>query len=138
MQIYQIKLNIVTKPKSLINITKKIKDICNGSSITTGVCQLFVLHTSSSLIISENCDPDVLIDLEKFMSNLVPESGKYRHFAEGSDDMPAHIRSALTQTQISIPVQNGKLSLGRWQAVYLWEHRASSHDRNILLTSYGE
>lgn len=138
MQVFQKTLNIITKPKSLINITSQINDICRDNSITTGICQLFILHTSCSLIISENCDPDVLMDMESFMSKLVPESGDYRHCAEGSDDMPAHIRSALTQTQISIPVDNFHLKLGRWQAVYLWEHRAFSHERLISITSWGE
>ena len=137
MQIQQNILSITTKPKSLINITGQVNDICSGGAIENGICQLFVCHTSCSLIISENCDPDVLADLETFMSKLVPESGAYRHCAEGSDDMPAHIRSALTQTQISIPVHNKRLGLGRWQAVYLWEHRAFAHERNITITSLG-
>ncbi|BBA79690.1 hypothetical protein RGRSB_1229 [cyanobacterium endosymbiont of Rhopalodia gibberula] len=103
------------------------------SGIKTGLCTIFVLHTSASLVIQENADPDVLIDLSNFFTQLVPESGRYVHSTEGPDDMPAHIRSALTKTSEQIPISQGRLMLGIWQGVYLWEHRSGSHKRDIII-----
>lgn len=134
MNQYQTALRIKTTPKSLHKITAKIEAIVAESGITTGLCNIFVRHTSASLVIQENADPDVLKDLSNFFAKLVPEdSTRYIHNAEGPDDMPAHIRSALTHTSEQIPISNGRLVLGTWQGVYLWEHRQYSHQREIVI-----
>ncbi|PIR00134.1 MAG: hypothetical protein COV66_08545 [Nitrospinae bacterium CG11_big_fil_rev_8_21_14_0_20_45_15] len=121
-----------TNKKGLYDITRSCVDWAESQSCSTGLLTLFVAHTSASLLIQENADPDVLVDMERFFSKLVPENDPaYRHTAEGPDDMPAHIRSALTQTQISIPLKEGKLVLGIWQGIYLFEHRSAPHMRKI-------
>ena len=105
----------------------------------TGVLTVFVQHTSASLVIQENADPDVVRDLNDFFARLAPEDQRlYRHTVEGPDDMPAHIRAALTQTHLAIPVQEGRLALGTWQGIYLFEHRAANHRRNVVLHLIGE
>ena len=133
------KLSISTKGKGLYNSTREIKLWVTQQKFSTGLLTIFVPHTSASIIIQENADPDVLHDLTKFFQQLVPEgSANYLHRSEGLDDMPAHIRSALTQTQISIPVNSGSLSLGTWQDIYLFEHRIQPHTRKIHLHLIGE
>ena len=139
MKQYQQALRVRTQGKSLHKITHKIESYVSESGIKTGLCVVFVRHTSASLIIQENADPDVLVDLENFMAKLVPEDGRsYIHSAEGPDDMPAHIRSVLTKTTEQIPIANGRLVLGTWQGVYLWEHRQRSHNREIVVHISGE
>ena len=139
MQQANHKLSTSTKGKGLYNITREIKLWVTQQKFSTGLLTIFVPHTSASIIIQENADPDVLHDLTKFFQQLVPEgSTNYLHRSEGLDDMPAHIRSALTQTQISIPVNSGSPSLGTWQDIYLFEHRIQPHRRNILLHLIGE
>lgn len=108
------------------------------SGIKTGICHLFLRHTSASLIIQENADPDVLKDLENFLSKLVPEWENYIHNAEGPDDMPAHIRTVLTHTSEQIPIGQGRLLLGTWQGIYIWEHRQRSHSRELVVHVMGE
>jgi secondary thiamine-phosphate synthase enzyme len=130
---YQKLLRVSTNGKSLYNITPKIAEIVAESGVQTGLCTLFLRHTSASLIIQENADPDVLLDLANFMSKLVPESAKYIHDAEGSDDMPAHIRTVLTHTSEQIPINNGYLVLGTWQGIYVWEHRQQNHVRELVV-----
>ncbi|NRA63456.1 MAG: YjbQ family protein [Pseudobacteriovorax sp.] len=120
-----------TRPKSIQNISSVLEKTVAESGIKNGLLSCFVQHTSASLLIQENADPNVLRDLEAFFSKLVPESGFYHHSDEGPDDMPAHIRSVLTQTSVQIPVVAGKLTLGIWQGVYLWEHRSSPHQRRL-------
>jgi len=133
------KLSISTKGKGLYNSTREIKLWVTQQKFSTGLLTIFVPHTSASIIIQENADPDVLHDLTKFFQQLVPEgSANYLHRSEGPDDMPAHIRSALTQTQVSIPVNSGSLSLGIWQDIYLFEHRIQPHTRKIHLHLIGE
>jgi secondary thiamine-phosphate synthase enzyme len=109
-----------------------------GADVTTGLLTLFCRHTSASLLIQENADPDVRKDLEAFFAKIAPEGGLYVHDAEGPDDMPAHIRSALTQIQLSIPVESGRMQLGTWQGIYLFEHRRAPHRREIVLHLVGE
>ena len=139
MQQANHKLSTSTKGKGLYNITREIKLWVTQQKFSTGLLTIFVPHTSASIIIQENADPDVLHDLTKFFQQLVPEgSANYLHRSEGLDDMPAHIRSALTQTQISIPVNSGSLSLGTWQDIYLFEHRIHPHTRKIHLHLIGE
>lgn len=136
---YQRALRLTTQGKSLHKITHKIENYVTESGIQTGICVIFVRHTSASLIIQENADPDVLEDLANFMKKLVPEDGRsYIHSAEGADDMPAHIRSVLTHTSEQIPIAKGGLVLGIWQGIYLWEHRSRSHEREIVVHIYGE
>ena len=128
-----------TSGKGLYNITHEIKSWVILQKISTGLLTIFIPHTSASIVIQENADPDVLHDLTEFFQKLVPEVGtKYLHSSEGPDDMPAHIRSALTQTQISIPVNSGNPSLGTWQDIYLFEHRIHSHIRLVNLHLIGE
>lgn len=134
MQQYQKSLTIKTSPKNFHRITAPVEAIVAESGIKTGLCSLFVCHTSASLVIQENADPDVLTDLANFMTKLVPEdSNLYLHSTEGADDMPAHIRSVLTHTSEQIPIANGRLVLGTWQGIYLWEHRQHRHQRQIVV-----
>lgn len=131
---HQKVLKIRTAGKSLHKITREVDSVVANSGVETGLCTIFVRHTSASLVIQENADPDVLTDLANFFAKLVPEDGRsYIHSAEGSDDMPAHIRSALTRTSEQIPISNGRLVLGIWQGIYLWEHRQRSHNREIVV-----
>ncbi len=135
---YQQFLQVQTTGKSLCKITAKVQALVAESGIETGVCTLFLRHTSASLLIQENADPDVLKDLETFLSRLVPEGHNYRHDAEGPDDMPAHIRTALTHTSEYIPINRKKLLLGTWQGVYIWEHRQHGSLREIVVHITGE
>jgi secondary thiamine-phosphate synthase enzyme len=130
---YQKILRIPTQGKSLNNVTAKIESIVAQSGVETGICHLFLRHTSASLVIQENADPDVLKDLENFLAKLVPEDAYYIHSAEGSDDMPAHIRTVLTHTSEQIPIAKGELLLGTWQGIYIWEHRHRSHNRELVI-----
>ena len=130
---------IETSEKSLNDITLKIKEQVRSSNIQEGICTLFIKHTSASLIIQENADPSVLHDIENFFKKLVPENNDlYVHTAEGSDDMPAHIRSLLTNTHLSIPIINKELQLGTWQGIYLYEHRNHFHERKVIVNIIGE
>ena len=139
MKHHQTALKIKTTGKSLHKITNQVEQAVAKSAISTGLCTIFVRHTSASLLIQENADPDVLIDLENFFSQLVPEDDtRYIHRSEGLDDMPAHIRSALTHTSEHIPISGGQLVLGIWQGIYLWEHRQRGSYREILVHISGE
>jgi secondary thiamine-phosphate synthase enzyme len=125
-------VKVRTKGPGLTDITADVARTLSGAS--DGQLTLFIRHTSASLTIQENADPDVLVDLETFMKKLVPwDERHYRHTTEGPDDMPAHIRAALTATSLTIPVLGGKLALGTWQAVYLWEHRADPQNRDVVV-----
>ena len=139
MQQASHKLSTSTSGKGLYNITLEVKLWVTQQKFSAGLLTIFVPHTSASLIIQENADPDVLHDLTMFFQQLVPEDDpNYLHRSEGPDDMPAHIRSALTQTQISIPVNSGSPSLGTWQDIYLFEHRIQPHTRETHLHLIGE
>ena len=138
MAISQGSLEIRTNPKSFLDITSQVQDFVTKSNIQNGVCHLFIKHTSASLVIQENYDPSVRQDFETIFSNLAPEDFPYVHNMEGKDDMPAHIRSALTSTSETVPVVNGKLSLGTWQGIYIWEHRAQTHNRKVMVSMIGE
>jgi secondary thiamine-phosphate synthase enzyme len=132
-------LEVPTRGKGLYEITGRIADWLIGNPVRTGLLTVFVQHTSASLVVQENADPDVTHDLNAFFTRLVAEDNRlYRHTVEGPDDMPAHIRAALTLTQISIPVEHGRMALGAWQGVYLFEHRAAAHRRSVLLHLIGE
>ncbi|MSQ80644.1 MAG: YjbQ family protein [Candidatus Methylopumilus sp.] len=132
-------LAIQTSGRHFYDITNQITDWVNQSGFKEGLLTLYVQHTSASLLINENYDPDVLVDLESFFERLVPDGDSlFIHTAEGKDDMPAHIRSALTQTSISIPIYQGKVALGQWQGIFLYEHRYQSHQRRVLMHVIGE
>lgn len=130
---YQRILPIRTSGKSLCKITSQIQSVVAESQIQLGLCTLFLRHTSASLVIQENADPDVLKDLENFFAKLVPEWENYIHSTEGPDDMPAHIRTALTSTSEQIPIANGRLMLGIWQGIYVWEHRQHGSTRELVV-----
>ena len=138
MGMSQVTLEIYTSPKAFLDITSLIQDCIKNSNIKNGVCHLFIKHTSASLVIQENYDPSVRQDFETIFSKLAPEDFPYIHNMEGKDDMPAHIRSALTSTSETVPVVNGKLSLGTWQGIYIWEHRAQTHNRKVMVSMVGE
>ena len=138
MALYQKTLEINTSPKSFLDITRDIQAFVSESGLSRGVCSLFIKHTSASLVIQENYDPSVRQDFETIFSKLVPEDFPYVHNMEGKDDMPAHVRSALTSTSESIPVVNSKLSLGTWQGIYIWEHRDQTHNRKVIVSIIGE
>jgi secondary thiamine-phosphate synthase enzyme len=123
----------------LYEITAPVREWFSTNPVRTGLLTAFIQHTSASLTIQENADPDVVLDLNDFFARLVPEDNRrYRHTVEGPDDMPAHIRAALTQTHLSIPVHQGELALGTWQGVYVFEHRSVPHRRSVVLHLSGE
>ena len=127
-------LLIETQGQGLLNITHQVKKIVDISGNEHGLCTIFVTHTSASLTIQENADPSARRDLENWLNRLVPEDDPlYTHTTEGPDDMPAHIKAILTSTSLSIPIINGKLGLGIWQGLYLWEHRRMGHRRRLLV-----
>lgn len=138
MVLSQGTLEFCTSPKSFLDLTKEVQNFVSESNIQDGVCNLFIKHTSASLVIQENYDPSVRKDFETIFSKLVPEDFPYVHNMEGKDDMPAHIRSALTSTSETIPIVNGKLSLGTWQGIYIWEHRDQTHNRKVMVSMIGE
>jgi len=128
-------LSIQTQGRGTINVTNEVEQLVSKSNIKDGLCNLFIQHTSASLILCENADPDVRVDLENFMQQIVKDGDSmFRHTAEGPDDMPAHIRSVLTSSSLTIPIADGKCLLGTWQGVYLWEHRLNAHVRKIIVT----
>ncbi len=132
-------LEIKTNGQRLIEITNQISDFVHQSKINTGIINLSIMHTSASLLVQENADPDVLTDLLSYFDRLVPMNPKlYVHGVEGKDDMPAHIKTALTQTHLTLSVQNRNLALGTWQGIYLFEHRLQSHHRKVLMHILGE
>ena len=127
-----------THGRGTTDITREVEKLVSASGIATGVAHIFVQHTSCSLMISENADPDVLRDLETLAGRWAPDADPaYRHDTEGDDDMAAHARSILTGTSVSVPVGQGKLMLGTWQGIYLWEHRTHAHTRTIVVTVTG-
>lgn len=127
-------LEVRTRGKGLYDFTRDVRRWVNECGPSTGLLTLFIQHTSASLTVQENADPDVIADLNDFFGRIAPEDNRlYRHTMEGPDDMPAHIRSALTLTQLSIPVIEGDLALGTWQGLYVFEHRAAPHRRSVVL-----
>jgi secondary thiamine-phosphate synthase enzyme len=139
MKIINSKLSFNTNSKCLNNITLEVVKSVNNSGIKNGNCTLYIKHTSASLVIQENADPAVLRDIESFFKSLVSEDENlYEHNSEGPDDMPAHIRSILTNTSLSIPIINSKLELGTWQGIYLYEHRSQSYSRKVIVNIIGE
>ena len=132
-------IQVPTRGKGLYNCTRQIANWLRETGITTGLLTIFIQHTSASLAIQENADPDVVLDLNEFFERLVREDERwYRHTLEGPDDMTSHIRSALTQTQLTIPVDNRAMTLGTWQGIYVFEHRKIPHNRTLVLHVIGE
>jgi secondary thiamine-phosphate synthase enzyme len=137
--VVQDRLTISTSGRGTIPVTDILQARVRESGIHTGLCHLFLHHTSASLVLCENADPDVRTDLDRFMARLVPDGDAlFEHTAEGPDDMPAHIRSIMSGADLTLPVAGGACDLGTWQGVYLWEHRTSGHRRRMTITIYGE
>ena len=131
-------LRISTKGQGLLNVTPEVSRVVADSQVQTGLCVVFVRHTSASLVIQENADPSVQHDLNQWMNDIAPESRHWEHDDEGVDDMPAHARAAITRTNEVIPIVEGRLGLGTWQGIYLWEHRHSGHERQVIVHVQGE
>jgi len=139
MRLEQHRLGVATDGPGLYEITTEVATWAAKQGISRGLLTVFLPHTSASLLIQENADPDVRADLERFFDRLAPEGARlYSHAAEGPDDMPAHIKAALTQVQLSIPVEDRRLGLGAWQGIYLFEHRRAPHARHVSLTLIGD
>ncbi len=137
--VIQETLSVETRQRGTYDITQRVESTIAQAGITTGICQLFIHHTSASLILCENADPSVRSDLEYFMQRLVPDGDAiFDHTQEGPDDMPAHIRSILTNMDLSFPIVSGHPGLGTWQGIYLWEHRTHPHRRRVTITLFGE
>lgn len=131
-------ITVETGGRATLDITADVEAVVRAAGIARGLCHLFIQHTSASLIITENADPDVRHDLENYLARLVRDGDPaYHHDQEGDDDMAAHIRSVLTQTEITLPVHDGRLALGTWQGVYLWEHRYRPHRRRVSVSLQG-
>jgi secondary thiamine-phosphate synthase enzyme len=137
--VFQDRFVVTTSGRGTSPVTSEIQECVRQSGVSTGICHVFLHHTSASLILCENADPDVRSDLEHFMGGLVPDgSPGFVHTAEGPDDMPAHVRTVLTGTDMTLPVASNRCQLGTWQGIYLWEHRTSGHRRSFTITVYGE
>lgn len=139
--IHQEELEIPTRGRGLVDVTTRVAATVAAANVTAGTCTVFVRHTSASLAIQENADPAVLRDLQRFMDHVAPERpafGPWEHDDEGPDDMPAHVRSLLSRTSEVVPIVAGRLALGTWQAIYLWEHRSAPHRRKLVVTVVGE
>jgi secondary thiamine-phosphate synthase enzyme len=139
MTVIQKKLVFKTLARQPYEFTSEVQEAVAASEIKQGICHLFIQHTSASLMLCENADPDVRTDLETFMQSIAPDgSPMFCHTTEGPDDMPAHIRTLITNVSLTIPITNSRCLLGTWQGIYLWEHRTSSYSRNVIMTLYGE
>jgi secondary thiamine-phosphate synthase enzyme len=137
--IYQSEIRVDTAGRGTYDLTREVQQAVRDSAVESGLCHLFIRHTSASLVLCENADPSVRRDLETFMARQVPDGdAMFTHTAEGPDDMSAHVRSILTQSDLHIPVRGGRCALGTWQGVYLWEHRTSPHARSVIVTVQGE
>jgi len=139
MKTYQQTFKVSTPGRSMINITDQVADIVLQATIVTGICCIFLHHTSASLIICENADPAVQTDMETFMHHIIPDNDpRYRHVAEGPDDMPAHLKASLLGSSVTLPIRNGRFALGIWQGIYLCEHRNYGGNRTLMITAWGE
>lgn len=136
---YQSSFSISTRGRGTYDVTEAVQAAVRDSGARAGLCTVFVHHTSASLIITENADPVVRRDLDAFLARLVPDGDPlFRHVDEGPDDMPAHVRSVLTQTSLGIPIASGRCDLGTWQGIYVWEHRGAPHTRRVSVTILGD
>lgn len=130
-------ITVSTNGPRLVLITDEVRSVVRSAGIVSGLCTLFIQHTSASLLIQENADPTVRSDLERFLRRLAPENDDYEHDAEGPDDMPAHIKAAVLPTSLTIPIVNGELALGTWQGLYVCEHRSRPHQRRVVISLLG-
>lgn len=138
MQLHQKHIEVSTRGQGLYDVTDAVADVVTEAGITTGLCTVFIQHTSASLVIQENADPSVLRDMQTWIERVAPEGrGLYEHEDEGPDDMPGHLRSILTRTSELVPVTRGRLALGTWQALYVWEHRTAPHTRKLVVHVQG-
>ncbi len=136
--IEQTEIRVATRGRGTYDLSADVQGAVRASGVRAGICHVFICHTSASLMLCENADPSVLRDLETFMSRQVPDGDPmFTHTAEGPDDMPAHVRSILTQSDLNIPVRDGRCALGTWQGIYLWEHRRAPHERRVIVTVQG-
>ncbi len=136
--ISQEELVVATQGRGTYDLSARVQDVVAASGIKMGMCHVFIRHTSASLMLCENADSSVRLDLETFMSKQVPDGDPmFTHTAEGPDDMPAHVRSILTQSDLNLPVSAGQCALGTWQGIYLWEHRHAPHTRHVVVTVQG-
>ena len=138
MKFHQRTITVQTPGRGFTDVTGEVARIVAEAGVSTGLCTVFLRHTSASLVIQENADPAVLRDLGRWMERVAPESDDYEHDAEGPDDMPSHLRTAVTRSSESIPVTASRLALGTWQALYVWEHRARPHRRELVVHVAGE
>lgn len=139
MKQLQEPLTVRTSGRGFVDVTREVRAVVDAAGVTTGLCTVFIQHTSASLIIQENADPAVLRDLARWMERLAPEDPRaYEHDTEGPDDMPAHLRSAVTRSSETIPITSGRLALGTWQAIYVWEHRTARGARRLVVHVVGE
>lgn len=139
MTILQKTLRFNTNPRQAHEFTSDVQAFVAESGVVVGLCHLFIQHTSASLILCENADPDVRIDLEAFMQSVAPDGDPmFCHTTEGPDDMPAHIRTLITNVSLTIPITGSRCQLGTWQGIYLWEHRTHPHSRNVIVTINGD
>jgi len=138
VKVHQDSVSVRTPGAGFVDVTTRIAAVVAASAVETGLCTVFLQHTSASLVIQENADPAVLRDLAKWMARIAPEDARaYEHADEGPDDMPGHLRASITKTSETIPITKGRLALGTWQALYLWEHRGTPHTRNLVVTVLG-
>ena len=136
---HQETVTLRTEGRGTYDLSHRVQDLVADSGVRTGLCHVFIKHTSASLMLCENADPAVMDDLETFLSRIVPDGDPmFTHTAEGKDDMPAHVRSILTQSDLNLPVTDGRCALGTWQGIYLYEHRHSPHTRRIVVTVQGD
>jgi secondary thiamine-phosphate synthase enzyme len=138
MRSHQATIETRTQARGFTNVTDAVARVVSESGVKSGLCTVFLRHTSASLVIQENADPAVLRDLERWLSDLAPERRAWEHDDEGPDDMPAHAKSAITRTSENVPIVRGRLALGTWQAIYVWEHRARGHTREIVVHVLGD
>lgn len=138
MRVHQETVELPAGERGLRDVTSEVRLVVIASLVRTGLCTVFLQHTSASLVVQENADPAVLRDLQQWISRVAPEDERaYEHDTEGADDMPAHLRAAMTKTAETVPVSGGDLALGTWQAIYLWEHRRAPHKRRLVVTVIG-
>ena len=138
MKVHQESVRVEPRGPGLHDVTEVVRRVVRAAGVRTGLCNVCIQHTSASLVVQENADGAVLRDLQAFLAQLAPEGAGYEHDAEGPDDMPSHIRAALTRTAETLPVSGAELRLGTWQAVYVWEHRRAPHKRELVITVWGE
>jgi secondary thiamine-phosphate synthase enzyme len=138
VKMHQESVSVEPRGRGLHDVTGAVQRVVRAAGVRTGLCNVCVQHTSASLVVQENADPAVLRDLDAFLSRIAPEGAAYEHDEEGPDDMPSHIRAALTRTAETLPVSGGDLALGTWQAIYLWEHRRAPHRRTLVVTVWGQ